>query len=156
MTLSDRLQTDMTNAMRERDEVRLEALRMAVAAAYNAKKAAGRTLTDDEVLAVLARESKARRESMEAFAAAGRDDAAGREKVKLEVLTEYMPRALTEPELDEVVRQAISETAASSPRDMGRVMGVVMPRVKSRAEGKQVQAAVARMLAQHELAEHGH
>jgi uncharacterized protein len=156
VTLTDRLQTDMTNAMRERDEVRLEALRMAIAAAYNAEKAAGRALTDQEVLGVLSRELKARRESLEAFTAADRTDAAAREQAKIEILSAYLPEQLSESELEQMASEAIDASGATSPRDMGRVMGALMPRVQGRADGKLVSSTVARLLAQRDLVEHGH
>ncbi|MDQ3938272.1 MAG: GatB/YqeY domain-containing protein [Chloroflexota bacterium] len=156
MTLSTRLQDDLTRSMRERDELRLEALRMAMAAAYNAEKAAGRPLSDDEIVSVLSRELKARRESVEAFAAAGRTDAAAREQAKLEVISEYLPSQLDEEELERLVRETIDQTAAIGPRDMGRVMGALMPKVSGRADGKVASAIVARELARRDLAEHGH
>ena len=142
--------------MRERDELRLDALRMAVAAVYNAEKSAGRQLSDQEVLPILSRELKARRESVEAFAAAGRTEVAKQEQAKLEVISEYMPRQLSEDELEALVRETIDQTAATSPRDMGRVMGALMPKVQGRAEGKLVSSTVARELARRDLAGHGH
>jgi uncharacterized protein len=156
VTLSNRLQADLTHAMRERDELRLEALRMAVAAVYNAEKSAGRSLSDHELLPILKREIKARRESAEAFAAAGRDDVAEREQAKLEVLAAYMPEQLAEDDIELLVREALDQTGATSPRDMGKVMSTLMPRVAGRADGKVVSAVVARELAGRDLAEHGH
>ena len=156
MTLSSRLQHDLTQAMRERDELRRETLRMAIAAAYNAQKAAGRELTDDEVIAVLAREVKTRRESIEAYASAGRHDAAQREQAEIEIVSAYLPTQLSEDELMAMVRDAIDEVGASSPRDMGRVMAALVPKTRGRADGKQVSAAVARELAARDLAAHGH
>ncbi len=156
VTLSERLQSDLTRAMRERDELRLEALRMAVAAVYNAEKSAGRQLSDQELMPVLSREIKSRRESAEAFAAAGRADAAEREQAKLEIITAYMPEQLSEDEVATLVRETIDQVGATSPRDMGRVMGALMPRVQGRAEGKQVSTIAARELARRDLAEHGH
>jgi uncharacterized protein len=140
--------------MRERDELRRESLRMAVAAVYGAQKDARRELSDDEVVSVLMREVKARRESIEAFSGAGREDTAAEERAKLEIITGYLPEQLSTDELDELVRAAIDETGATSPRDMGRVMAALMPRVRGRAEGKQVSAAVARELARRDLAAH--
>ena len=156
MTLSDRLQADLTRAMRERDELRLEALRMAVAAVYNAEKSAGRRLSDDELLPILKRELKARRESVEAYAGAGRSELAAREQSKLEVISEYMPEQLSEEELERLVGEAIGQAGAVSPREMGRVMAALMPRVQGRADGKLVSSIVARELARRDLAEHGH
>lgn len=142
--------------MRERDELRLEALRMAVAAVYNAEKSAGRQLSDDELLPTLKRELKARRESVEAYEGAGRGELAAREQAKLEVISAYMPQQLPEGEVEALVRQAIEQTGASSPREMGKVMGAVMPSVQGRADGKLVSSIVARELARRDLAGHGH
>jgi uncharacterized protein len=156
VTLTRRLQEDLTRAIRDRDELRRDTLRMAIAAAYNAEKAARRELTDDEVIAVLAREVRTRRESIEAFAAAGRKDAAEREKAELEIVSGYLPAQIGEDELNSLVRETIEQVGASSPRDMGKVMAVLVPKTRGRADGKQVSAAVARELAARDLATHGH
>ena len=147
MTLNERLQGALTSAIRARDELRRETLRMAIAAAYNEQKAARRPLTDDEVIAVLARELKRRRESIEAFRSGGREDRAAREEAEAAVVAEFLPRPLSEEELREMVRAAIAETGASTPRDLGRVMGVLVPRTRGRAEGRTVSEMVARELA---------
>lgn len=154
MTLSSRLQEDLTNAIRERDELRRDTLRMAIAAAYNVQKSAGRELTDDEVLQVLAREVKTRRESIEAYAAAGRTDAAEREQAEIDILSRYLPAQLTEAEVEALVRETIDEVGASSPRDMGRVMAALAPRTRGRTDGKVVSGMVARQLASRDLAGH--
>ena len=156
MTLTRRLQTDLTTAIRDRDELRRDTLRMAIAAAYNAQKAAGRELSDDEVLVVLSREVKTRRESIEAFEAGGRQDAADKERAELEIVSAYLPAQLGEQELSQLVHEAIEQTGATSPRDMGKVMAAVMPRTRGRADGKQVSALVARELAARDLSAHGH
>jgi len=147
VTLYERLQGALTSAIRARDELRRETLRMAIAAAYNEQKAARRPLTDDEVIAVLARELKRRRESIEAFRAGGREDRAAREEAEAAVIAEFLPRPLSQEELREMVRAAIAETGASAPRDLGRVMGVLAPRTRGRAEGRTVSEMVARELA---------
>jgi uncharacterized protein len=156
VTLSDKLQADMTRAMRERDELRLEALRMAAAAVYNAEKSAGRQLSDEELTPVLKRENKPRRESVEAFAGAGRAQVPQREQAKLDIIAAYMPEQLAEDEVERLVREAIDQAGATSPRDMGKVMGTLMPRIAGRADGKLVSSIVARELARRDLAEHGH
>ena len=156
MTLSRRLQEDLTQAIRDRDELRRETLRMAIAAAYNAQKAARRDLTDEEVIGVLAREVKTRRESIEAYAAAGRTEAAQREQAEIDIVSRYLPAQLGEDELLAMVRETIDEVGASSPRDMGKVMAVLAPKTRGRADGKQVSAAVASELAARDLATHGH
>lgn len=156
MTLSQRLQADLTRAIRDRDELRRDTLRMAISAAYNQEKAAGRELSDDEVTKVLAREVKTRRESVDAYAAAGREEAAQREQAEIEILTDYLPEQLDEDAVGTLAREAIDEVGATSPRDMGRVMAVLMPRVGGRADGKLVSSIVARELARRDLSEHGH
>jgi hypothetical protein len=156
VTLSSRLQEDLTAAIRDRDELRRDTLRMVIAAAYNASKSARRDLTDDEVVQVLTREVKTRTESVDAYNAAGRTDAAEREKAEIEIIRPYLPEQLDTQELERLVAQAVEETGAASPRDMGRVMAALMPNVRGRADGKQVSALVAQQLAQRELAGHGH
>jgi hypothetical protein len=146
----------MQAAIRERDELRRDTLRMVVAAAYNSQKQAGRELTDDEVLTVLGREVKTRRESVEAYTAGGRPDAAAKEQAEIAIISAYLPEQLGADELARLVAQAVDESGATSPRDMGKVMAVLMPRVKGRADGKQVSALVAQELTRRDLAGHGH
>ena len=156
MTLSQRLQADLTAAIRSRDELRRDTLRMAIAAAYNAEKAAGRELNDAEVVKVVSREVKTRRESVDAYAAAGRAESAAREQAEIDILSEYLPKQLSDDEITELARAAIDESGATSPREMGRVMAALMPRLAGRADGKTASAVVARELARRELAGHGH
>ena len=156
MSLSSRLQHDLTDAIRNRDELRRDTLRMAIAAAYNAHKQAGRELTDDEVIAVIGREIKKRHEAVEAYRAGGRQAAAEREQAEAEVLAGYMPEQLGEADLVHLVEQAIVQAGAESPRDMGKVMAALMPMVRGRADGKQVSGLVARELARRDLALHQH
>jgi uncharacterized protein YqeY len=146
----------LTSAIRDRDELRRDTLRMAISAAYNAAKAARRDLTDDEVLAVLAREVKTRRESVEAFAGAGRDEQAAKERAEIDILSAYLPSQMAVDELATLVREAVDESGATSPREMGKVMAVLMPRVRGRADGKQVSALVAQELTRRDLSGHGH
>jgi uncharacterized protein YqeY len=154
VTLSSRLQTDLTTAIRDRDELRRDTLRMAIAAAYNESKRARRDLTDDEVVAVLTREVKTRRESIEAFSAAGRTDAADKEQAEVEILAVYLPQQLTTDEIAALVNETVDEVGASSPRDMGKVMAALVPKTRGRADGKAVSAAVAQELAARDLAGH--
>lgn len=146
----------MQAAIRERDELRRDTLRMVIAAAYNAQKQSGRELNDDEVVGVLAREVKTRRESVEAFTAGGRAQAAAKEQAEIAIISAYLPEQLGADELARLVAQAVDESGAASPRDMGKVMAVLMPRVKGRADGKQVSALVAQELGRRDLAGHGH
>jgi uncharacterized protein YqeY len=156
VTLSNRLQQDLTTAIRDRDELRRDTLRMVIAAAYNSQKAAGRELSDDEVIGVLTREVKTRRESVEAYTNGGRPEQAAKEQAEIEIISNYLPAQIDEAELARLVAGAVDESGATSPRDMGKVMAVLMPRVRGRADGKQVSALVAQELAKRDLAGHGH
>ena len=156
MTLQNRLQQDMQAAIRDRDELRRDTLRMVVAAAYNAQKQAGRELTDEEVVTVLAREVKTRKESVEAFSAGGRADAAAKEQAEIGIISAYLPEQMSADELAHLVTTAVDESGATSVKDMGKVMAVLMPRVKGRADGKQVSALVTQELARRDIAGHGH
>jgi uncharacterized protein YqeY len=145
---------DMTAAMRSGDVLRRDVLRMATSAAYNVEKQQRRPLTDDELLAVLAREVKTRRESVEAFRAGGREDLVAKEEAEIAVLQGYLPRALSEDELAALVDEAIVATGAGSARDLGRVMGWLAPRTRGRADGRHVSELVAQALARVDLAAH--
>jgi uncharacterized protein YqeY len=137
----------MKNAMRDGDAHRRDTLRMALAAVQNAAKDKREDLTDEETLAVLTRQVKTRRESIQAYADAGRDDLAAKEQAEIDVLQPYLPAQLSEDEVRALVDEAIAATGASSPGDMGRVMGALMPRVKGRADGKLVSSIVNETLA---------
>ena len=147
MTLADNLQAAMKTAMRDHDELRRDTLRMAIAAAYNAEKAARRPLTDDEVIGVLVREVKTRRESIAAYDTAGRPDLADRERAEVDILSAFLPAAMTEDEVRALVRDAIAQVGASSPKDLGRVMSLVSPKTKGRADGRLVSGIVSQELA---------
>lgn len=141
--LADRLRSDLTTAMKQRDEVRTATLRMALSALSVEQTAgtAAHELSDDEVVAVLTRESKKRREAAEAFAAAGRDESAARERAEQAVLAEYLPAALSADELDALVRAAVAEAAADGAGGaaaMGVVMKRLAPQVRGRADGAEV------------------
>ena len=143
-TLKAQLRTDLTTAMKARDELRSATLRMTLAA-ITTEEVAGkvaRELSDDEVLKVIGRELKKRKEAAEAFAGAGRAEQAAREEAEGEVLTAYLPAQLSDAELQELVDAAVAETGAEGPRGMGAVMKVLTPRVAGRADGSRVAAAV--------------
>lgn len=140
--------------MRGGDSLRRDVLRMATSAAYNVEKRNQRPLTDDEFLAVLTREVKTRRESVEAFTKAGRLDLADKESAEIAILSEYLPEALDDAAVAALVEEAIAETGATSARDMGKVMGWLSPRIRGRADGKVVSGLVAKALAQADLAVH--
>jgi len=147
--LKDRLRADLTAAMKARDEVRTRTLRMALTSVTNEEVAgdSARELSDDEVLRLLAREAKRRREAADAFEAAGRADQAAAERAEDQVLAEYLPAQLSDAELAALVAEVISETGASGMSAMGQVMKAVTPRVAGRAEGGRVAAEVRRALA---------
>jgi uncharacterized protein YqeY len=154
VSLHDRIQTDIATAMRGGDTLRRDVLRMASSAAYNVQKKQGRPLTDDEYVAVLTREVKTRRESVEAFRAGGREDLASKEEAEIAILGGYLPEALTDAELDALVAEGVAATGASSARDLGKVMGWLAPRTRGRADGKRVSEIVAQTLARADLATH--
>ena len=140
--------------MRGGDSLRRDVLRMAANAAYNLEKRNQKPLTDDDFLAVLTREVKTRRESIDAYTKAGREDLAAKEQAEIDILAEYLPAALSEAEIGALLDEAISATGATSPRDMGKVMGWLTPRTRGRADGKVVSGLVASRLAQSDLAAH--
>ena len=140
--------------MRGGDALRRDVLRMATNAAYNVEKKQQRPLTDDEFLAVLTREVKTRRESVEAYTKAGRQDLADKEQAEIAILGEYLPQALTEADIAALVDEGIAATGANSARDLGKVMGWLSPRTRGRADGKVVSALVAQALAKADLAAH--
>jgi uncharacterized protein len=149
LMLKEKLQADLSAAMKARDEVRTRTLRMALTAVTNEEVAGkqARELSDDEVVKVLQRESKKRREAAEAFADAGRAEQAEAERAEGVVLDDYLPTQLSDDELAELVRTAIAETGAEGPRAMGQVMKAVTPKVAGRADGKRVSGEVKRQLA---------
>ena len=147
MSLIEQLQADMKSAMRDGDAHRRDTLRMAIAAAQNAEKEKREPLSDEEVEVVLTRQVKTRRESITAFRDAGRDDLADKEQAEIDVLAPYLPEQLGEAEVRALVTEAVAATGATSPRDMGRVMGALMPKVKGRADGKLVSSLVNEELA---------
>ena len=144
-----RLQSDLTDAIRERDGVRSSTLRMVLTAVSNAEVAGKehRDLTDDEVMAVVVKEAKKRREAADAFIGAGRTELAEKEQAELACLEGYLPKQLSDEEVDAVVAEAVAATGASGMKDMGKVMGVVKPKIGDQAEGGRVAAAVKKALA---------
>jgi uncharacterized protein len=148
--LKDRLRADLTTAMKARDAVRSSTLRMVLTAITNAEVAGkeARELSDDDIIGVLSTEAKKRREAATAFTDGGRDEMAAKEKAEAEVITEYLPAQLTTDDISAIVASAIAQTgaAAEGMRAMGKVMGVVTPQVKGKADGAAVAAEVRRQL----------
>ncbi len=141
--------------MRSGDALRRDVLRMVQNSAYAIEKRDKRTLSDDDYAGVIAKEVKTRRESVEAFRGGNREDLAAKEEAEIAILAEFLPQQLTEDEIRALVDEAVAATGASSARDMGKVMGWLSPKTCGRADGKQVSALVARVLASADLAAHG-
>lgn len=146
MSLKERLLEDMKVAMREKDTIRKNAIQMARSAVLQVEKDNLTTLDDDGVIDVVAKEVKKRRDSLPEYEKSGRQDLVDSLKTEIEVLMQYLPQQLTEEELEVIVRQAIQDTGASSARDMGKIMQVVMPQVKGRADGKMINQIVKKIL----------
>jgi len=147
LTLQQRLESAMRDSMRARNELRTQTLRMAMAAAHNQRIARGRELTDEEVVEVIGRQVKQRRESIAMYRDAGHDDRAAGEEAEAAILAEFLPEQLSEAEVEALAREAIAEIGATAPGDMGRVMGQLSPRTKGRADGRMVSDVVRRLLA---------
>ncbi len=147
VSLRERIQADITAAMRSGEALRRDTLRMAESAIYNAEKRDRRQYSDDEVAGLLAKEVKTRRESVEAFRKGGREDLAAKEESEIAILAIYLPEQLTEAEIAALVEEAIASTGAAGPKDMGKVMGWLAPRTKGRADGRVMSQAVNQALA---------
>ena len=154
MTLRERLHDDTTAAMRSGDALRRDTLRMVQNAIYNIEKSKRITLSEDDILGVVTREVKTRRESVEAFRKGGREDLAGKEEAEIAILADYLPKALTDDELRALVEEAVTATGAASARDLGRVMGWLAPRTRGRADGRVASGMVAQALARADLSTH--
>lgn len=148
MTLLTRIESAMRDAMRARDELRTITLRSAMAAAHNRKIELRRDLTDEEVVDVLGKGVKTRRESIEIYRAADREDRAAIEEAEVAILTEFLPQQLSADEVESLARAAVAESGASSPADMGRVMGRLTAQTRGRADGRMVSETVRRLLAE--------
>lgn len=146
MTLLSTLNDDMKTAMRAKDKERLAVIRMLKASIQNEEIKVGHVLNDDEELTILSREMKQRRDSLAEFENAGRDDLSEKVKVEITIVEEYLPAQLSDDEIREIVKQAIAKTGAASVKEFGKVMGVVMPQVKGKADGNQVNAIVKELL----------
>ncbi len=147
MALLDDLNAALKEALKSRDDIRLSAIRMIKASLKNKEIEKMGSLTDDETLSVLSTLAKQRRESIEQFAAAGRNELVARETRELEIIQSYLPKQLSSEELDKIIRSAISESGASSINDLGKVMKVLMPKIKGVADGKVVNQRVKDLLA---------
>jgi len=144
MALKEKLQNDLTEAMRARDEVRSSTIRMVLTAIKNEEVSGkeARDLSDAEVISVLSREAKKRREAAEAFEQAGANDRAANEKAEGVIIAEYLPAQLSETELKDLIASAIAETGATGPQQMGLVMKLIQPKIAGRADGGIVSSLV--------------
>ena len=147
MSLIVEIESQLKDAMRERDDARRDALRLILSSLRGAEKELQRPLSEDEELQMLQRERKKRIEAAEAFRTGDREEQADKEEAELEVLEEFMPEPLSEEEIEEIVDDAIAEVGATSMRDIGRVMADVMPQIAGRADGSSVSQLVREKLA---------
>jgi len=148
MSLQTEIESAMRAAMKARDAVRVSTLRLAMAAAHNRQIELGHQLTDAEVVGVLDRQVKQRRESIELYRKGGRPELADAEEAELAILREFLPEPLTDAELERLARDAVAATGAKGPGDMGRVMGALVPQTKGRADGKAVSELVRRLMSE--------
>ncbi len=144
--LLERIEADLKDALKRSDRLKLSVLRMIKASIKNKEIEKGSPLSDEEIISVLTSLSKQRRESIEEFRRAGREELVEKETAELSVLQSYMPEQLSEEELNDMIKSAIQESGATSVRDIGKVMKIVMPRVKGRADGKVVNQKVRAIL----------
>ena len=146
MSLKEQLTADMKEAMKSHDKDRLAVIRMVRGAIRQQEIDGQKELSDEDVIAVMSKEIKMRRDSIEEFKKGGREDLIAKTQAEIAVLMPYMPAQLSEDEVRELVKAAVAETGAATPKDMGKVMGVLMPKVKGRADGKLVNTLVRSML----------
>ena len=145
-TLKTKLEDDLKRAMRERNAQRRDVIRYIRSEIRNQEIRLQRDLEDDDAIQVLSRQAQQRRDSIEAFQSANRQDLVEKERAELEIITEYLPQQMGEDEIRALVAQTVAETGATGPRDMGKVMSAIMPQVRGRAEGRQVSALVSEKL----------
>lgn len=146
VSLLSKLNDDMKTAMKAKEKETLQVIRMLKASLQNEQIKVGRDLTEDEELTVLSREMKQRRDSLTEFEKAGREDLTEKVKGEITIVEQYLPAQLTDEEIRQIVVDAIEKTGATSPKEFGKVMGLVMPQVKGKADGNQVNAVVKELL----------
>ena len=146
MPLKEQLQSDLKDAMRARDDLRRDTLRLVLSSLHNAEIEAGEALDDDGVLGVLTKEAKQRRESIEEFRKGGREEKAVQEEGELEVISSYLPEALSHDDVVAAAREIIEESGASGMKDVGKVMPALMERLRGRADGKEASEIVRELL----------
>lgn len=146
MSLKERLQEDWKTALKARDSFKAGVISMAKAAILHAEKADGSTLDDEAIITIVSREVKQRREAILEFEKGNRQDLVDQNNKEIEILLQYLPQQLTSQEVAEIIKSAVKETGASSPKEMGMIMKLVTPKVKGRADGKLVSELVKQIL----------
>ena len=150
--MKERIADDLRTAMKARDQLRLGTLRMVKAKIQEkeielrGKKGKDHVLEDEDILQVLTSSAKQRRDSIESFRSGGREELATKEEAELSIIQEYLPQQLSDEDLERLVQEAVEETAATSPKDMGKVMKAVMPKVRGQADGKRINTMVRKLL----------
>jgi uncharacterized protein YqeY len=146
MSLKEKLANDLKDAIRQRDEARKTTIRMATWAIKNAEVEKGAALSDADVLGLISRQAKQRRESIKEFEKAGRQDLVDKERAELEVIESYLPAQVSREEITQAAREVIAEVGAAGPRDKGKVMPVLIGRLAGRAEGREINEVVTELL----------
>ena len=146
MSIKDQINADLKQAMKDKDTAKRDALRGLTAAFRQVEVDKQKDLSEDEIVAILQKEAKSRNETIDAFTEGGRPDDAEQERIELGIIESYLPAQLSREELETIIEDAIAKTGASSPQDMGKIMGVVMPQVKGRADGKVINEIVREKL----------
>ena len=146
MALKEKIMDDLKKAMKERNEVKVRTLRMVIASIKNWEVENTKEIDDDGMIAVLSKEAKRRKEAIEEYRKAGREDLAKAEEEELKIIESYLPERMSEEEIKELVLKTIEEVKATSPKDLGKVMKAIMPKVKGRADGKLVNEMVRKIL----------
>jgi len=146
MSLVETLTGDMKQAMKDKDKLKLSVIRMVKSSIKNEEINQGKELSEDQVLALLNRELKQRRDSLQEFEKAGRDDLAEQSRAEMEVLLAYLPKQLEESEIRQIVQETIEQVGAASKKDLGKVMGALMPKVRGKADGSLVNRIVQELL----------
>jgi len=144
--LLDKIQLDLKEALRAKEEIRVSTLRFLMAEIHNRESQKQKPLTDEEIAAVIRQQVKMRQEAMVAYQKAGRSDLFDKEEQELKILSKYLPQGIEARELEEIVKQIIRETNSSGPKDFGKVMGAVMAKVKGRVGGNEASEAVKNQL----------
>jgi len=146
MAFKEKIMDDLKKAMKERKEVKVRTLRMVIASIKNWEVENTKEIDDDGMIAVLSKEAKRRKEAIEEYRKAGREDLAKAEEEELKIIESYLPERMSEEEIKELVLKTVEEVKATSPKDLGKVMKVIMPKVKGRADGKLVNEMVRKIL----------